>query len=242
MPFYQSIAPYYDYIFPPSEAQVAFVSGQLGSLNARSILEAGCGTGNLALALAHRRAIVEGIDLDEEMIDRAMEKSHRRDQLNFRTLNILNLSQEWPSSFFDAVVSFGNTLVHLPGVNKVMDFFAESRKVLKPGGRLMVQIINYDRILDNKIKGLATIENDDICFERYYDITNPGEIIDFRTVLTVKKTGEVMQNVVALYPLRKKEIEAALQEVGFDDVHFFGSFTGDVMTENSVPLIFTAKA
>ncbi len=241
MTFYQSIAPYYDYIFPPSEAQLAFVKKETGELENQRILEAGCGTGNLARMLVRQGAQVEGVDLDDEMIRKAQEQSAGMENLNFRQLDILNIDETWPASAFNSIVSFGNTLVHLPGLPEIASFFEKVRYLLKPEGQFLVQIINYDRILDQQIERLPTIENEHIRFERYYDFVEDGTRIDFRTLLTVKETGDTLHNVVRLFPVRRAQLIRALQNAGFSDIRFRGNFQGDPLTDDSVPLIFAAR-
>ncbi|MGM0375457.1 MAG: methyltransferase domain-containing protein [Bacteroidota bacterium] len=242
MSFYQSIAPYYDYIFPPSEAQLAFVKDETGGLENKRILEAGCGTGNLARMLASRGAYVEGIDLDDEMVRKAREKSAGMHNVQFRQLDILHIDDVWPASYFNTIVSLGNTLVHLSGVPEITSFFEKVHQLLKPGGQLLVQVIHYDRILEQEIEGLPTIENEQIRFERHYDFVESAASIDFRTVLTVKATGEEFHNVVRLFPVRREQLVRALKNAGFSDVHFQGNFKGDPLSGNSVPLIFSARS
>ena len=241
MSFYQSIAPYYDFIFPSSPMQVRFVESVTGKPANKRILEAGCGTGNLALQLAGEGAFVDGIDIDSEMIAYAREKSGDVPQVRFSPYDILKISEKWASSSFDAVVSFGNTIVHLNDLGQVKLFFSEVMTVLKPGGFLMVQIINYDRILDQQIEGLETIENEEIRFERFYDLDEPGGKINFRTCLKIKKTGQEINNVVSLLPVRKNQIDTFLKDSGFTDIQFYSNFAGDGFSEESVPLVFSAR-
>ncbi len=240
MTFYQSIAPYYDYIFPPAAVQVSFISSKMGGIKDKHLLEAGCGTGNLAALLAAEGARVEGMDLDQEMAGMAKEKYRDVPGVAFRQGNILKMNDVYDQSSFDGIVSFGNTLVHLSGMEQVTAFFNQAHILLKPHGKLMVQIINYDHVIDEGLKGLPAIENETIKFERYYDVIEPSAQVDFRTVLTVKSTGQVIRNTVKLYPLRKHQIEEVLPVCGFSKVEFYGSFAGNPLVPSSLPLIFSA--
>ena len=241
MSFYQSIAPYYDYIFPPTPMHVAFVKSKAGDIAGKRMLEAGCGTGNLALQLAGQGAVVDGVDLDPEMISAARGKAGMSENVWFNQLDILRITEKFEPNSFDAVVSFGNTLVHLKDTDQVTQFLQQVKNVLKPGGSLMVQIIHYDRILNQKINALPTIDNEEIKFERFYDLDETEGFIDFRTVLTVKKRGQRIQNLVRLLPLRKETIGGLLQECGYKDIRFYGNFKVDNLTADSLPLIFTAR-
>ncbi|PWD98030.1 class I SAM-dependent methyltransferase [Marinilabilia rubra] len=238
--FYQSIAEYYDFIFPPSEKQRAFIEQELSGLERKTLLEAGCGTGNLASLLSEKGADVTGIDLDKEMILKAKTKVPANGRITFENLNILEIDQRWAKETFDGVVSFGNTLVHLKDKKQVLQFLKGCFMVLKPGGKLLVQIINYDRILDNEINALPTIDNEKISFERFYDYGPGDNHIDFRTILTVKESNTVMRNVVSLLPVRQKDLKCLFEETGFEKMRVFGGFGGNGLTSDSIPLVFSA--
>jgi len=101
------------------------------------VLDAGCGTGDLALRIARRipAGSVTGIDASQEMIARAQRKAHRHHApIDFRVEPVETLS--FPDGTFDKVAS---TLVlhHLPGDLK-QQALASLARVLKPGGRLFI--------------------------------------------------------------------------------------------------------
>lgn len=108
----------------------------LGSGN--RMLDVGCGTGTLAIQAAGRVGAygsVAGIDPAPRQIARAQTKARRaRHTIDFRQARIENLP--FADHSFDAVTS---TLMmhHLPGDLKNRGL-AEIRRVLKPGGRLVV--------------------------------------------------------------------------------------------------------
>jgi ubiquinone/menaquinone biosynthesis C-methylase UbiE len=102
------------------------------------VLEVGCGTGDVALlarAAAGPAGAVVGIDPSPEMIARAQQKAaRRRVGIDYRVGVIENL--ELPSASFDIVLS-SLMMHHLPERLK-HEGLAEIRRVLKPGGRLLV--------------------------------------------------------------------------------------------------------
>jgi glycine/sarcosine N-methyltransferase len=76
METYDPLAAYYEEIFPTERARVDFIDSCVRSkIRKRSgkvrLLDIGCATGELAEALTHRGYLVEGIDLNEEMVRRA---------------------------------------------------------------------------------------------------------------------------------------------------------------------------
>lgn len=103
-----------------------------------SVLDIGCGTGSLAI-LAGRQVgpsgMVVGIDASPEMIVHARRKAGRAgSKVEFREASAQTLP--FPAAQFDVVLS---TLMlhHLPKPAHAQ-LTSEARRVLKPGGRLLV--------------------------------------------------------------------------------------------------------
>jgi SAM-dependent methyltransferase len=238
MDFYSSIAEYYNHIFPLNRAQVSFIQNSFKEPQKLSLLDIGCGTGNLTRELSEIFNKVVGIDLDDAMLAKTkIANIEKNTNLHFLNINMLNIEKEFGSNSFDAIVCFGNTLVHLNSEETILDFFIKSREVLKNKGKLLFQIINYDRIIDKGINGLPTIENSVIKFERNYTYHADNNIIDFETILTIKEDNRQINNNIQLYPVRKSQIEKLLKKAGFSDIRFYSNFKKDEHTSDSIPLV-----
>lgn len=240
MTFYESIAPWYDQIFPFPEAQKQFIDTEFEGVNGKHIIDVGCGTGNLSISLSASGAFVTGIDLDEPMLSIARKKGVLEKRASFLKLNMLKLQEFFPVNSQDAIVCFGNTLVHLQRPGEILAFFNHSYKVLNPTGKLILQIINYDYVLDQGLDSLPIIDNEFITFERIYEFREQDELINFKTILTVKQTEQVIRNSVSLLPIRRDLLYHLLDEAGFNQINFLGSFDRSTMIKESFPLIITA--
>ncbi|RUW85591.1 methyltransferase domain-containing protein [Mesorhizobium sp. M1E.F.Ca.ET.063.01.1.1] len=103
-----------------------------------AVLDVACGTGTLAIAarrLVGPEGRVAGIDASPEMIERAYAKAVRaRLDLNF----VKATAQEipFPDGHFDVVI--GTLMLHHLSKPIRLAFFREARRVLKPGGRLLL--------------------------------------------------------------------------------------------------------
>ncbi|HTY50200.1 MAG TPA: class I SAM-dependent methyltransferase [Steroidobacteraceae bacterium] len=106
--------------------------------SAESVLDIGCGTGSLAILARSRVGIsgsVVGMDASAEMIARARRKADRAG-VKVEFYEAFAQALPLPSAQFDVVLS---TLMlhHLPKPAHAR-FASEARRVLKPGGRLLV--------------------------------------------------------------------------------------------------------
>jgi 2-polyprenyl-3-methyl-5-hydroxy-6-metoxy-1,4-benzoquinol methylase len=99
------------------------------------LLDAGCGSGQLAIAFAERGALVTGIDLSAEMISRARDHASERGvEIEWRTGDVTHLAD--PLAVFDAI----HARVLFQFVPDVPGTLRELRRVLKPGGRLLASV------------------------------------------------------------------------------------------------------
>lgn len=236
--FYESIAKVYDYIFPKNRKQLEFVESIKKISSEEKILDIGCATGNLTELLGEKIGNVVGIDLDKELLKEARIK---RPNLNFENMNMLKINEKFEENSFDRVVSFGNTLVHLDSREEVEEFFQKVYKTLKFNGFFIVQIINYNRVIEKNIKNLPTINNEKVKFVRDYEYDKSIGKVNFITELTIKEANLNIKNNIKLLALTKIEIQKFLGEIGFRNIEFYGDFEGRELSDNSEALIFVAQ-
>ena len=99
------------------------------------VLDAGCGSGQWAIALAERGARVTAIDLSPEMIRLAGDHASARGRdIEWRTGDVTRLAD--PLAVFDAI----HARALLQFVPDVPGALRELRRVLRPGGRLLATV------------------------------------------------------------------------------------------------------
>ena len=236
--FYESIAKVYDYIFPKNRKQLEFVESIKKINSKEKMLDIGCATGNLTELLGEKTRNIVGIDLDKELLKEAKEK---HPNLNFENMNMLKINEKFEENSFDRVVSFGNTLVHLDSREEVEEFFQKVYKTLKFNGLFIVQIINYNRVIEKNIKNLPTINNEKVKFVRDYEYDKSIGKVNFITELTIKEANLNIKNNIKLLALTKIEIQKFLGEIGFRNIEFYGDFEGRELSDNSEAVIFVAQ-
>jgi demethylmenaquinone methyltransferase / 2-methoxy-6-polyprenyl-1,4-benzoquinol methylase len=100
------------------------------------VLDACCGTGDLAVAAARAGGTVSGLDFSEQMLMRARRKAPELEWLRGDLLGL-----PFPDDSFDAAtVGFG-----VRNVDDLECALAELRRVLRPGGRLGILEITRPR-------------------------------------------------------------------------------------------------
>ena len=106
-----------------------------GDVTGKRVLDAGCGHGPLMVALRDRGAAVAGFDLSPAMIDIAADRLG-----SDADIRVADLSAPLP--YDDDEVDVVTCSLALHYVQDWAPALAELRRVLKPGGRLVVSIIH----------------------------------------------------------------------------------------------------
>ena len=112
------------------------------------VLDAACGTGYHAVQLAKAGFDVLAADGAPDMVSKTAENAALLgvdlpvQQADWRTL-----ADDVPGQF-DAVLCLGNAFTHLFSEEERVQSLAQFRKVLRPGGLVIIDQRNYDSILD----------------------------------------------------------------------------------------------
>jgi ubiquinone/menaquinone biosynthesis C-methylase UbiE len=106
-----------------------------GDVAGLEILDAGCGSGPLMEALRAKEAVVSGFDLSPAMVELARQRLGADADVRVADLGA---PLPYPDSGFDLVAAS----LSLHYVQDWASALAELRRVLKPGGRLIVSIIH----------------------------------------------------------------------------------------------------
>ncbi|MFJ9695926.1 class I SAM-dependent methyltransferase [Kitasatospora sp. NPDC101183] len=156
--FYDEFAPGYHLLYPDWDASVtrqgaaldALIRSHLGDdvgshLGARpaEVLDCACGIGTQAIGLAARGHRVTGTDLSPVSAAHATAEAARRG-LHLPTAAADMCRLPFPDGRFDVVVCADNALPHLLTPEAVRTALREMRRVLRPGGLLLVSTRPYD--------------------------------------------------------------------------------------------------
>jgi SAM-dependent methyltransferase len=104
-----------------------------------TIVEVGCGLGRMTFALARHYRRVIGVDVSGEMIKRAEAYKAHIGVENVEFVVNDGRTIPLPSSSADACISY-LVLQHMPSRDLVEGYIAEIGRVLRPGGRAVIQL------------------------------------------------------------------------------------------------------
>jgi len=186
----------------------------------KSVADVGCGTGVDSISLSQLGFDVNSFDPSTEMINSARTNSEKHNcKIDFHNFG----ANEIPKTFynkFDLVVSLGNTLANIP-FNKIEKSAVKLFKLLKKDGSVLVQILNYEKILNEKERIVNITKKEDEYFIRFYDFEKKDltfNILKFNADQTSRK--ELISTKI--FPYTSKELKKVFKEAGFKKIELFG--------------------
>src|SRR3990172_4793163 len=219
--FYTDLSDVYDVLFPVSEAQRALFARLLAAGGGRPAAPPPLGAPGLgALARAKLfpfpRARVEAGGFSD--ISRIV------------------------SPPADLVLCLGNSQVHVPQ-DEAARFLRDAASVTSGEGEILLQILNYERLLLGNVTTLPLMSAEEwaIEFRRSY-VWEGNRKVRFQTMLRISKGGEprIVRNDIPLYPLYPDELREMLSRAGFPGIRLFGDFAGSGFTPESEALVCQA--
>lgn len=234
--FYDALAPMFD-VMTDWDARLAaegpFLRALLDAVGARRVLDAACGSGGHALWLARQGYEVAGADVSPGMIELARQKAIAQAlDVSFVVADLDSLSSALPLSdsstpVFDAVLCLGNSLPHLLTQDGLAAALRGMAGLLRPGGLLILQNLNYDLRWQKQPRWFAAqggeLDGQSVLVWRFADYDVPAGRINFHIALfrQGERDWEVDVHTTPQRPLFRVDLLAALAEAGFADVQFY---------------------
>ncbi len=205
----------------------------LGSGPTRRVLELACGPGQHARALADAGFEVVAVDRSEAMLAAATEEPVPPNLTFVRgDMTAVDHLVEGP---FGAALCLGNSLPHLRDEAALAAFAGSLGRVLAPGAPLLLQILNYDRIHDQRVRFLPVSfrphDEGELVFLRLMDPRPDGTVWFYPSTLVLRPGTDpplVLERSreVRLRGWRRAEVVAALAAGGLEVERELGGFDG----------------
>ena len=236
------------------EREWPFLETALARAPAKTVIDLGCGTGEHARHLASRGFKAFGIDRSEEQIAEAGDYEREFDECGPRFLlgeiaDLPRLTEER----FGAALCLGNVLPHLEDRELAVALEGLASRTL-PGSRLIMQLINYERVFARDIRSLPVNVRDDpesptdeIAFVRLMTRDGDRHVRFYPMTLAVRPDREPPIELkaakeVRLRAWRQKDLAAALKDAGFQIESTYGDMVGGKHeAANSADLVVVAR-
>ncbi len=257
MPFefpYDDWADIYDAVHAGLDHDVDFYVAQ-SQASGGPVLELGCGTGRISLAIAEAGVDVVGIDISPRMIEAAQAKARRRSLTERCIFQPGDMASLRLADRFPLIAMPFRSFQSMLTVEEQRQALTLARAHLAPGGLLAFDTFNPD------VKALA---NDDLAAVPYHlrDVEradggtliiwaqngwNPVEQVnDVRMIIEeVSDAGVVERRLIRDFEQRytfRYEMEHLLELCGFVVEAVYGDFDGGPVTESAEDLVWLARA
>lgn len=158
----------------------------------------------------------------------------------------------------DALTCTGNALPHIAGADALVPVLRDFAAVLRPGGLLVLHLLNHDRLIDGQVRIIPPKVRDDEdgrwIFLRVMDYVEGGIVFDFVTLHRPESApGASLEDLPAWETASRRSVHTALPSAalaaglaaaGFRDVELLGDHDGtplDPATHESV-IVAAVKA
>lgn len=214
------------------------------------ILDAACGTGQHAVALAQAGFNCLGADISPAMIDRAQENASKAGlAMTFHQAGFGHLEDTFGKDRFDGLLCLGNSLPHVLDESALRETLSDFIAVLKPGGRLILQNRNFNLVMAERERWMPPQTYHEggstWIFSRFYDFDDDGRLTFNIQILREEGKEGFEQSVIQtrLWPMTSATLIAALGKAGFTSLECFGDLSGSAYEPQvSGNLVITARA
>jgi len=220
------------------------------------VLELGCGTGRVTMALAERGHHVTGLDLSVRMLQRAEEK---RAALSVEKRELARLVQGDMTKFdlgekFRLIIIPFRPFQHLLETQQQVDCLACAHKHLMRGGQLILDVFQTDaeRMHDPSCQRENVVAEYKMPDGRAVQITEriaafhrAEQRNDVEMIFTVTNSDRKKERLVFAWTLRyffRHEVEHLLARCGFRVNALYGDFDRSPIEDTSPEMIFIAEA
>ena len=224
--FYDGLAKHYDEMIS-FENRLAAADGWVRAYvqrfgNVASAVDIGCGTGVYALAMAKPGVEVFAADVSAGMIEKARAHAGAKGQsLHWIQAGLESLSPHLPAAV-DLMVCMGNTLPHILSPQTLGEGLCELAGRLAPEGRIVLQLLNYEKILAQRERVVEINRSGDVEFIRFYDFLDPRVRFNLLEIDWGNTQPTHRLDATELYPYRREELEELLNIAGLKNIRAFG--------------------
>ncbi len=214
-------------------AEIPFLKKLLIMNKAKKVLDVGCATGMHAIGLSKLGFDVFGMDDSDRLIKKAKKNALlEKEYVTFNQLTMLDIAKH-PAKPFDAVMMLGNIISMLEDKNQALDFFKDAKTVLKVGGVLIIQTLNY-RLMSRSQKRFELIKSNDenMLFIKAFDLNKDDPNL---SILMLERAGEWKMTEVTdkIMAFRKEDLVRFASRSKYSSISMYGELDGSPFRPDS---------
>jgi glycine/sarcosine N-methyltransferase len=227
------------------DREIPVLTDVFGPPGQGGVIDAGCGTGRQACALAAAGYRVTGADISDEMLEMAAAHAKKVEaDVRFVQSSYASLHEQLGGGF-DGLYCLGNALAASGEKEEVRRAIHQFASCLRPGGVLFVQVLNFLPMRRDQpcVRGPRVSRVDDreyISVRQFHFEADRLQV----TNITIYNDGAWRQRAHggSLYPIGLDELRSLCDESGLSIEHEWGSYKREAFDiDNSVDLIIVAR-
>ncbi len=161
---YDNMMSYVDY-----ELWIELIEKYLDEFKVESLLELGCGTGEITLRLYRDGYKIIGTDISPTMLAQARKKAKLYGyEIEFEEKNMIEIDNK---DKFDGVISIFDTINHLKSLEELSKVFENVKNILNSNGLFLFDVVSREMLNEMFVDGIFADDREDITilWEHYYD-------------------------------------------------------------------------
>jgi ubiquinone/menaquinone biosynthesis C-methylase UbiE len=217
----------YGHMFTAERAgkEASFVAETLKLEAGARVLDLCCGQGRHAVALAKRGLQITGLDLNRDYLELARRAAVAE---NVALETVAADMREIPfSSHFDAIVNMYSSFGYLESEREDLKVLESASRALKPGGQLVLDMLNREWALSNYIQNDWHSGADGTLYieRRELDLASSRMHVSFTIIDASGGRRESIGHIIRLYTLT--EMSRHLESAGMNITAVYGGFEGE---------------
>ncbi|SCL15460.1 class I SAM-dependent methyltransferase [Micromonospora inyonensis] len=196
------------------------------------VLDLCCGPGLYVVPLARRGHAVTGVDLNQEMLDRAA--SVCAEAGVEARLEQGDMGDYVRPGEFDVVINMYTSFGYFAEPERNLQVLRNAHESLVPGGQILMDLLGKEVLASWVGRPQAVDLPDGVAFMRD---TVLDDWTRLRTDWTLVRDGAVHQASIVSFVYSAAEMRAMLEQAGFVDIECFGGFDGSTYDNHAKRLI-----
>ncbi len=240
-PFYDELNSDVDYMALATYLKDVLEKNTIGTV--KTIVDIGCGTGNVTIPLARYGYEMVGVDLSPEMLSVALDRADDAgvsDKIQFVMQDMTELNLYAP---VDAVVCTLDGVNHLSNRQALVTCFQAVYNALRPGGMFLFDLnslYKFEKVYANEV---YTMQTEDAFCVWQNDYHPASKYCDFWITLFQRGAGGLYtryETVQREHYFSVTTVKHALEAAGLTLLNITGGQDGHAVTENDERWYFTA--